>query len=102
MGHIVTVGLINTYQYWKETFHQKERKDKDVSEAFGRRWIFTAWYSVLWQRVDWKAIAIVSEEHNVSLLRVKTKQYISYTLVHICQATLRHIKENRNTKVVIC
>jgi len=34
MGHNVNVSLRNAYLYWKETSHQKERKDEDVSQAF--------------------------------------------------------------------
>ena len=34
MSYIVTVCLINAYQYWKETSHQQEQKDEGVSEAF--------------------------------------------------------------------
>ena len=47
------------------------------------------------------AIVIVSERHNASILRVKRKQYVSYTLVHIYQTTLRHIQENRNMNVAV-
>jgi len=35
MGHNVTDCFINAYQYWKETSHEKEWKDEDVSQAFG-------------------------------------------------------------------
>jgi len=44
---------------------------------------------------------MASEGHNVSILMVKRKQYVSYTLVYIYQTTLRHVQENRNMKVVV-
>jgi hypothetical protein len=34
MGHNVALRLINAYQYRKETSHQKEWKDEDLSETF--------------------------------------------------------------------